>query len=309
MGSAYLLTSEVTDYGLPATTTQAQINNASQLIDAFLKRPEGLVWMPDQTGNPCYMAAPTPFLTIKSAQSFSPGSNVTVQYVGANLNSNSIGEVLVLEASNPSNVEACAIVAVNPPVDDTPGTITLDTVINSHTSSITMDFGRLITEQREMPENRSVTRCSQLPLLNLRSGVGRYGYGRRSDQTAGDMQEFNLLAVIASFGGPPLWIPWAVANASVEYKSGEIWVPAGVLLAYFSDVKFWYVSGFPFASLDTNVKQACANIIANLGDKGLGANIRTRSLPGSTATTKFENDVIDANTRQMLWPFKARTFV
>ena len=43
MPSEYLTTAEAAQWGLPAVSTP-QIIQASALIDAYLKRPEGLVW-------------------------------------------------------------------------------------------------------------------------------------------------------------------------------------------------------------------------------------------------------------------------
>ena len=62
--SAYLSGTDLEAYGVPTATT-AQVQRASALIDAYLKRPEGCVWVPDTVGNPCYMAGLDPTITLK----------------------------------------------------------------------------------------------------------------------------------------------------------------------------------------------------------------------------------------------------
>jgi len=56
--SAYLAGTDLEADGVP-TATPAQVQRASALIDAYLKRPEGCVWAPDTAGNPKGGLAPT----------------------------------------------------------------------------------------------------------------------------------------------------------------------------------------------------------------------------------------------------------
>jgi len=55
----YLAPSELGTYGVPNATDGA---NPFGLIVArrYLRRPEGLQWMPDSTGQPCFMAGLSP---------------------------------------------------------------------------------------------------------------------------------------------------------------------------------------------------------------------------------------------------------
>jgi hypothetical protein len=285
--------------------TQAIVKNASSIIDAYLGRPQGLAWSPDAGGTPAYMVAPTPRLTLTCVSAVSPGAGVVVAYAGAKLDNNVVGEAVVLDRANISAVETCVITAIDPAAK----TITLQNVQFAHAPACTVEFGMTIMEERELPSDRSITRVAQHPIMTLLSGAGRYGYGRRSQQTAGNFQEFNLLAVVSSFGGPPLWIPWDVNNASVSNLTGEIWVPAGVLLAYYTDVRVWYIAGFAYDEIPQPVKQACANICTLLKETGLGANIRSRNVRDGTVVGKFENNMIDFNSRQLLDPYLARRFI
>lgn len=304
-GSVYLTFEEYAAYGLKATTDAASVRNACALIDAYLGRPEGLVWQPDARGTPAYMAAPAPRLTLTTLGALAPSVNVAVPYTGALLDNNSVGETLVLDrtSDDPYVAETCVIQAV------APGSVTLTSVLFPHSSGCAMDMGLTIMEERELPNDRSIARVSRTPVLRLVSGAGRYGYGRRSDQTQGNFQEFNLLAVVSSFGGPPLWVPWDVANASVSNMSGEVWVPSGVLLAYYTDVRMWYVAGFSQENIPDPVKQATASVTQAVLSTGLGPNIRSRNVRDGTVVSKFENNMIDANSREVLAPYKAYRFV
>ena len=306
MPSTYLDPSEYSAYDLPDTVTPGLVNSASALIDAYCKRKEGLIWTPDFAGNPAYMAAATPLLTITGQGSIASGSNVVVPYTGAVLDNNAVGEVVILDRAQSTKIEACVIQAVAPPPSQS---VTLKTVQTPHADACTIEFGLTVMEEKELPNDRSIARVSKFPVMKLQSGAGRYGYGRRSSQSAGNFQEFNLLAIVSSFGGPPLWIPWEVTNASTNFRTGEIWVPAGVLLAYYTEVRVWYVPGFSKANLHPDIKQACANIVRNLKETGLGANIRSRSVRGDMVVSKFENNMIDKNTRDLIEPFRARVYV
>ncbi len=300
MASLYLLPQDYAAFGLKPTTTADQVQRASAFIDGYLKRAEGLVWLPDASGAPAYMAAPSPQMTLHSAGAIPTGNSIAVPYAGPAFDNNIIGEVVVLDRGNPGAVEACVISAV------APGQVTLSGVKFPHAAGATLDFGLVITEERQLPNERSVARVAATPVMRLLSGLGRYGYGRRSEQKAGDIEEFNLLATVSSFGGPPLWVPWDVGSASVSPFTGEIWVPAGVLLAYYSEVRIRYVGGWSQAGLPGAIKQACANITAVLQETGLGANIRARGSKDGIRTEKFENTLIDADTRQMLEPYRPR---
>lgn len=305
MGSIYLQPSEYDDFGvggLSGPANPSTVRAASQLIDGHLKRPEGLVYKCDALGNPCYYTSSTPKATLNAGSVITPGTNVRIPYTGMTLDNNFQQEVLILDRATDALVEACVVTTFEA------GFITLASVTNTHASGCTMDLGLTIMEETTMPEGRSLTRMSRPNPLRVFSGAGRYGYGRRSQQIMGDMGDMNLLMVTAAFGGPPLWTPWDPKQASISFVTGEIWVPAGILLSYFTDIRVWYIAGFIQASLPDNVKQACANIIKLGKDSGLGANVRSRAVGQGGTVSKWENNMIDNNTRQMLLPYMTRLF-
>jgi hypothetical protein len=298
MGSNYL--QGVTDgYNLPNPLPVGVAQLASTIVDSYLKRPEGLIFTVDTNGNPCAMQALDPKFTYKLGGSIAPGTNVSVTVTPANIRPDIIGEVLVLDAANPALVEACTIVATSGT-----NTITLQTVQFAHASGATADTGRVITEDRICPSKRSIVRVDKGPIANVISLLGRYAYGRRSDQVGGLYQEMNLLASVQTFGGPPQWVPITVTQSSWSDATGEIWVPAGMLLAYYSDVRVRYVSGYP--KVPDPVVRATAQIAAGiLNTPNLAGGLKLITA-GDSRLERFSASTLDDDTKSLLDPYKAR---
>jgi len=309
MPSAYLSAADLNTYGVP-NATNPQILQASALIDAYLKRPEGLVWLPDYAGNPCYMAGLSSHLPIKTTAPISPGTNVVVPIGGGGQlgNFGTQGDVVILDRLSATQgqtgvAEACVIVST------TNSSITLATVANAHTTGALMEFGLCIREQKMMPARRSLTRLSRWPICRIISGQGSYRYGRRSDQTMGLFSDQTVMSLLQTFGGPPEWTAWDVTQADFNSITNEIWIPSGIFLAYYSDVRVYYVAGWPQNSLPPIIKQVCASIIsANINTASLTGGIKMAKA-GDTALTRFENTVLDADMREQLELFKVRLFV
>ena len=301
MPSVYIDPTEYAAYGLPATTTVAQIQQASTQVDAYLQRKQGCVWTPDATGNPCYMSACQPSLTLTSTGPIAPGDQVTVPYTGAPLNIEQIGEVVIIDRTSSGVMEACAIAAI------ATGSITLASVANNHPAGAEMDLGMTIYEQRTVPHNRSIARVAQYPVLRLVSGIGRYGYGRRTDQMKGTYQEFNLLATISAFGGPPPWVFFDTTQCSIASDTAEIWVPPGVLLAYFTDVRLRYIAGWQKENLPYQIKQATANILNAMTSLPVSTTIKSfRDSASGISVDRWGATLLSDDTKSILTPFQAR---
>lgn len=298
----YLVGNDLADYGVPTATT-AQIIAASKTIDAYLKRPEGLIWISDSTGNPAYMAGLDPLVTYQAASAISPGVNVSFAVTGGPVTLDLVGEVLVLDRTNSAAAESCVVNAISGT------TITLTSVLNPHPSGFSLDRGLLIKEEKSLPDTRSITRVARSPVVRVLSGMGRYAYGRRSQQTEGYVEEFNLLAAVSHFGGPPLWIPFDATVTGVNSTTGEIWVPAGVLLAYYSDVRLWYVAGWAQTNIPSDIKQACANLIAAANASGNVPGAFRTMRAGQSELVRFGNTIVDADILRLLAPFRIREFV
>lgn len=304
MPSEYIKPNEYPLYGLPSTTTQPQVYQASLLVDTYLRRPEGMVWLPDWIGLPCYMAGLQPEITLNSSGSIAAGKSVVVpltQNVPAF--ADMIGRPVILDRADPTKVEASVITAM------IPGQITLGNVANAHNANCTLEFGLTIFEERQLPHERSIARTARSP-IRLISGLGRYGYGRRTDQEMGAFNEVNLLAVVqATFGGPPMWVPFDITQASLSQITHEIWVPAGTYMAYYSEVRLFYVSGYSYSALPPIIKQATAQITqAFLQNPELGGQLKSISA-GDTKLERFAPSQLDADTRRMLDPYRINAVI
>lgn len=300
MTSAYLLAADYATYGVP-NATQAQVQQASALIDAYLKRPEGCIYTLDCNGSPCCMAGMSPILSLTSNSTISSGTSIVASYTGSNLGKEHIGDTVVLDRENSDSIETCIISAI------APGAITLAKVQTNHAIGATMDLGLTIYEQKDLPTNRSIAQVSRFPAITLLSGLGRYGYGRRSDQVKGQFAEFNLMSTVQSFGGPPQWILFDSTQADIASSTGELWLPAGLLLSYFSEIRLRYVAGWTTSNLPGEIKQACAMIIQAQANYPILGSIR--SIRAGDSQIQFtSSSTLSDDVKSLLAPYRARIF-
>lgn len=309
MPSAYITQDDLGAYGLPSSTTTAQITQASELIDGYLRRPEGLIYTPDSTGQPCYMAALNPELTFTAQAAFGPGNGIQVNVSGPTAMLQ-VGDCVVLDRATPSLVEAVQITSISGQ-QITLGTTAANVpngVMFAHAAGCTMETGLLITEKRYLPKNRSEISLARTPVARIVGGTGRYGYGRRGDQASYNTDNFNLLASLMKFGGPPAWEVWpANTAAGIEAETGQVWVPAGIMLAYYSEIKARYVAGFQYANLPSTIKTACAQLILSLAQLPPLGNVRMYQA-GDTKIEQFTASLFGDDIKAMLGPYRARMF-
>lgn len=310
MASQYLQSSDYGLYGV-SDADQPAITQASALMDAFMSRPAGLVYSADANGNPCQMVALTPTLTLTSTAAFGPGNGITVGVSGP-LAMVQVGDVVVIDRESSTLTEAVQVTSL----DTTGMTVTLGSTAANQPSGIqfahgigaTMDLGMVITENRYMPKGRSEVVLANAPVARVVGGTGRYAYGRRGDSASYDMDNFNLLASLNKFGGPPAWEIWpANSAAGIDTVTGTLWVPAGIMLAYYSEVRVRYVSGYTYANLPSSIKQACAQIVqANSNNPVLG-NVKSYKA-GDTVIEQFSASILSDDVKMMLKPWRARLF-
>lgn len=301
--SSYLQSGDYANYGVTGTTA-AQVGTASTIIDAYLSRPEGLVWTSDASGAPGWMAALDPTLTLTTGpSSIAPGLNVAVTVTSAAVaKAIRAGDVLVLDRSNNAAAETVVVVSV------TGASVVLAQVLFAHAGGVTLEAGMMVVEEKVMPAGRAKSRLSHWPVAKLVSGMGRYGFGRRS-QTNGNYpsEVLNLLSTVSALGGPPQWESVSVDAIGVE-PAGDFWMPAGMLVAYYTRVKLAFVCGWPQAAIPPQIKQACANIIISTGaTTGLPPGIKSAKA-GDTQLTRFAATQMDDDTRALIERFKARLF-
>lgn len=300
--SAYLVgAADYEEFGVPLTS-QSHVMRASLLIDHYLRRPEGCIWAPDANGQPAYMVAKAASLVYSTMTPILAGTSVVILLPNYSGDTDSlIGEVVVLDRLNPSIVEACIVQAVQP------GQVTLTNVQFDHPATplpTTLEFGLVVAEEISMPNQRSVAQLQQWPVANVLSGLGRYGYGRRTDQNLGYFYDANLLSTLSAFGGPPAWTPFTVSASSLNPQTGDLWVPAGTLLAYYTDIKMRYCAGWQANNLPPQIKVACASIVHAMAASPMGPQIR-RFNAGKVSVDRFADTVLDPDIKSMLRPYMA----
>jgi hypothetical protein len=96
-----------------------------------------------------------------------------------------------------------------------------------------------------LPGKRSVVRSMQQPIVSMLSCLGRYGYGSRSDHMPPEHGATSIFGHGADRRRTSGMVPIEVANCGFSALTGEVWIPAGGLMAYFSDVRMHYIAGFP----------------------------------------------------------------
>ena len=293
----YLSSGEYAAYGI-GDASAPQVDAACRVVNAHLARPEGLLWSPDAGGAPAYMTNMTPSLSLTLPAPIAPGSNVAVSFPGQSFGQQYVGDVAILNRATAGLTEACIVAAVNG------NTITLASVRASHLSQVTVEFGLTLNQELPVPPNRPTVRLSRTPVARVISGYGRYSLGRRSKQFAGQDMNANLLGIAAAFGGPPAWVPFPADQTDVNPQAGEVWIPPGLLLAYFSHVRLRYVAGWAATNLPGDIKQAVANIVRAAIDSPFGGNIKSMKA-GDAALERFTASSIDRDTQALLQPYRA----
>src|ERR1700735_1998667 len=99
--TAYLQPGEYAAYGIPGGT-DAQVASASLIVNAYLKRPEGLLWSADANGMPAWMTGLNPTLSYTAPAPITAGTNVVVTIPNATFGFQTVGEVVILDRTNPS---------------------------------------------------------------------------------------------------------------------------------------------------------------------------------------------------------------
>jgi hypothetical protein len=291
---AYLTSGDLA--GLDGVTS-TQATNASAIIDTYLQRPEGLLWVADPVGAPCYMAAAVASATFELSAEIAPGSNVSATLTGW-VTPDLVGQVLIADVAGAP--EALVVGGIAGQV------VTFASVLRAHASGVILSAGLVITEEKALPAKRPVTHLSRTPVIRLISGQGRYGFARRSQSGYGGYAEdISLLATLSEFG-PYIWQTFDVTQASVSAITGEVWVPAGLYFANYTDVRLSYVAGYLTAP--QAIKTACATIAQALaGFPELSGNVQ-KIQAGGTLIEKFAASGLDNDTMQMLAPYRARSF-
>ncbi|GGH14804.1 hypothetical protein GCM10007036_14360 [Alsobacter metallidurans] len=301
MPSSYLLSADYSTFGVP-NATAAQVQQASAIVDAAIGRPEGLAWAAGADGSPCYMAGLDPTGSLALPASIAPGANVAVAAPAYICRPDMLGQVVVLDRADITKTEAAVISAVGA------ASITLDKVTYAHAQGSFAEWGLVITEERPLPAKRTIGRIMRTPVVRVISALGRYGQLRRS-QSVGMAQGFNLLAISQTFGGPPPWTLMDCSQISASPTTGELWLPQGIYGVSWSEFKANFVCGYNQTTLPSQLRTACAKIVAQLQTfPEISGNVRLYKA-GDTEVQRFTDSVLDAETKAYLDPFRLRAFV
>lgn len=299
MPSAYLQDADKAPYGVP-TATAAQIQQASILIDALIKRPEGLTVGTDTAGNPVYMAAAVPTGTF-TAGALAPGTNVAATLAGP-LTTLKKGDVLVAEKSVGAKAEPLVVASLSG------ASVVFETVTKAHDAGVSLDAGLVIRETRHIPTGRQQTILSRAPILRLLSARGKYGSSRRGRSSYPMQDEYNLVSIVAQFTGGDVWESINVAYMDFDSTTGQVWLPSGLLMGNYTEVDVSYLAGFTQASIPANVKQVAANLInGSLATSGLTGNVKSFRA-GDTQIERFLSSMFGSDERAMLREYYAKAY-
>lgn len=113
----------------------------------------------------------------------------------------------------------------------------------------------------------------------------------------------NPLMLAAFFGGPPTWTTIDASMIDFDTKTGEIWVPAGIWAAQYTEIVVVYNSGFHPLYMPNAIKQATVMLIKNFLSRGGGTTgLRGINTPGAL-NISFTPDLIDEHIQNVLAPF------
>ena len=156
-------------------------------------------------------------------------------------------------------------------------------------------------------QSSTITTFDGASLSGLLGASGRYGYTRQ-DMSVGypDLWSFvNPLNLVTVFGGPAPWVVMDIGNTDYDWKTGELWIPAGLQLQRYSEVLLMYNSGYnPFA-MPPAVKFACSSITKNALAKGSATTaLMKMNLGKSGLNYAMSPQLLDPTLDALLAPYK-----
>ena len=160
-------------------------------------------------------------------------------------------------------------------------------------------------ERLKMPQDLNTVRLSYLPLATVAPGnsplvslQGRYGIPRRGEWPFPELSlEFALV-----FALPGSWTTIDPATVVIWAESGELTFPVNALGLFFNEVDVVYNAGL--ATIPTNVKVACAQIVKN-GQTTPGLNVKSGKID-RLRVDYFSDSLVDDTVKRLLEPYVAR---
>ena len=297
---SYVKIEEAVGLGASPKVTQLHLDQATGIINAYVKRPEGLLYEVDGSGNPVCMAGLAAQSSFSLAAPVSPGAGVTAMLNGP-VSLLQAGDSLVIDRGL-TTAEVVAISSISG------NTVKLQQVRNAHAAAAPLASGLVVSEQKTMPYDRSVIQLSRSPVVMLTSGAGRYGYIRRGDISR---SPDSLFALTANFGGTPVWEPFLPGTAAIDPPTGQVFVPAGFLMNRYTEAKVSYIAGYSVAP--DAIKQAACRIANNIAQGGFGVPMQSERLDGISYSRASSGKLsgggmIDTVTEDLLRPYRLRVF-
>lgn len=136
------------------------------------------------------------------------------------------------------------------------------------------------------------------------SAKGRYGYGRRADSALYPDATYgmNLLQVASYFGGPPTFTDIDVSSIDFDTRTGELWIPAGIYLAQYTEIEISYNGGYDPRNMPRAIKFATAGIVKNAIAK---VTTGVKSIQGAgKISILMEDHLIDETIERFLMNYK-----
>lgn len=303
--SEYLSATEYADYGLPTTTTAVQVRTASSLLNAYLGRPEGLLWAADAFGCPCYMPGLTPSLSLRAVTVVSEGTDVVVTLPYA-VSPSLVGEAVVIDRASDALREACLVTAVDGK------TITLDTVTFAHAAGASVETGLVLAERLSFGFSVGAAFLSRHPVVQVlgacarRDGRDRKG-PRLSDQSQFRRSvyaesDFGSLPDFASSANPSLVTFIPPDGYRVDPATGEMTFLATTRS---QELRVSYLAGYAPDCIPSAIKAATAALVAadnEYSDLPHGAKLLKA---GDTTIERFDGSVLSDDILRQIAPFKA----
>jgi len=177
-------------------------------------------------------------------------------------------------------------------------------IIDGHCRRATLGVQQY-EERLKMPPELNTVRLSYLPLVAVAPATtpivklqGRYGIPRRGEWPFPELSlEFALV-----FALPGSWSVIDPATIDIWAESGELTFPVNALGLFFNEVDVIYNAGL--ATIPTNVKVACAQIVKN-AQVTPALNVKAGRID-RMRMDYFGDTLVDDNVRSLLEPYVAR---
>jgi hypothetical protein len=285
----YLDAPDTVLYGIPDATS-SQLTAASQAVDAYLGRPEGLLWSPDGHGAPAFMTNLTPARSFTLPSAISAGATVQVVLPYGQFGNQTLGEVVVLDRNSSSYAEACLVTAVSGT------TITLANVQFDHAQGVSMDFGLTLLDEAPLRTGSGSIRAARSPIARILGGFSRARPGQLPRQITDS--GFGFLSVATQS-----WTQLDITTWDINQATGQVMVQPYPVQAGALDIRMRYVAGWSRASIPHAIKQAVSNIARAALETPFSGNLKVIEA-GDSKLERFSPTMIDSETRALLQPFR-----